>query len=181
MNEVTTPLTYLIGIVITYVVGPIIVYKITSNKAKLDFHDKALQNRYNLIYCPLRALLLETNISSGSRGFYWKQRVERAMPYFKKFQLTEAFKRLSKNYGKDTIYAVDYGNFPLEDIKNIVKKQKIWSDTALLNYIQAADLSVCEATSHGESRDLMEREEFQLAEYIWDTYEKLNHRLLPQI
>lgn len=172
----------IIGLVITYIVGPIVVYKIAAKKARLDFHDKALQNRYNLVYCPLRSLLLETHITGASSGFYWKQRIERAIPYFKKLDIMEGFRRLDKKFGSNPVYEVEFGeDFPLNEIIKIVKKQSQWADSTLLNLVQAADRSTYEAHQHGEDDGLLEKEKFELADYIWDTYEKLNRRLVPQL
>lgn len=66
-------ITVLITLAFTTIFGPIIAYKIAQKKTKDDFHNKALQNRYKLIYCPLRALLLEAHITGASTRFYFNQ------------------------------------------------------------------------------------------------------------
>lgn len=175
-------------IIIIYLIAPVIIsvigYQIAVRRVKRDFHDKALQNRYYLVYSPLRSLLLETHITSASLGFYWSQRIERAWPYFKKLKIGEGFKRLDKNFGANPLHEVEFGNdFPLEEIKKVIKKSGKWADVKIINLTQKADRASWEKVAHsfdGKPDGLLEDEKHDLAIYIWDTYEKLNRRLLPQ-
>lgn len=178
-------ITALITLVFTTIFGPIIAYKIAQKKTKDDFYNKALQNRYKLVYCPLRALLLETDITGASARFYFNQRFKKALPFFKKFKIREGLKRLSKDFDSNPLYEVEFGDFPMDKIKEVVKKNSIWADTKLLNLVQEADRSTCETALDYSRSDLtyqglLENEKFELAEHIWDTYEKLNERLLPK-
>jgi len=54
----------IISLIVVTVLSQILGYKLAAKKAKADFHDKALQNRYNLVYTPLRNVLLDTHIRS---------------------------------------------------------------------------------------------------------------------
>jgi len=177
-------ITTLIVLLITAIVSPIIAYKIATKKTKNDFYNKALQNRYKLVYAPLRALLLETHITGASRGFYFSQRLRRSLPYFMRFNFKKGFQKLSKSFGADPLYEVEFGaDFPLENIKKIIQKQGKWADSKLLNLVQSADRSSYESRAYridGKSNGLLEIEKFRLAKHIWDTYEKLNKRLLPK-
>lgn len=162
------------------VIPPIVSYKTATRKAKNDYYNKALQNRYHLVYTPLRSLLLETHITGCRRGFYLDQRVRRSLPYFRRLRFKGGFKRLSKNFGADPKYEVEFGSdFPLKGIKEIVRKHGKWADYQLLNLIQAADRSSYE--SRGEPNGLLEIEKFRLAEHIRETHERLNKRLSPEV
>lgn len=177
----------LIGLIITAIVGPIISYKIASKKAKDDYYNKALQNRYYLVYSPLRNLLLETHITGVSSRFYFSQRLKRAWPYFKRLKIRKGFRRLDKEFDANPLYEVEFGNnFPLEEIKKVVKKQGKWADAKLLNLAQSADRASYESRAYRFSNEptalsegLLEIEKFNLAKHIWDTYEELNRKLLP--
>lgn len=187
-NKDMETLQPLITPIIIYIIAPIITYLLTYHftvrKAKRDFYNKALQNRYYLVYVPLRNLLLETHITGASLGFYLSQRIKRAWPYFKKLKINEGFKRFDKKFGANPLYEVEFGrDFPLEEIKKVIKKDGKWADAKLVNLIQSADRSSYEsqAYSHGDEFDgLLEIEKFNLANHICDSYEKLNRRLLPQ-
>ena len=177
-------ITPVIALLITNILTPLIAYKIARRKAKDDFNDRALQKRYHLIYVPLRTLLIETHITSGSIGFYFEQRVKRSLPYFKRFKIKEGLRRLSKSFGSDPLHEVEFGReFPLGDIKECVIKQSKWADAKLLNLIQRADRSTYESRAYsldGKSDGLLEREKYELAMYVWDTYEELNNRLVSK-
>lgn len=113
--------------IITAIIAPLVIsviaYQIAIKKAKRDFHNKALQNRYYLVYSPLRNLLLETHITGVSSGFYLSQRIERAWPYFRKLKIRKGFRRLNKEFGANPLYEVEFGaDFPLEEIKKVIKK-----------------------------------------------------------
>jgi len=174
----------LVGIIITVLIGPFIAYKFAVKKTKDDFYNKALQNRYYLVYSPLRNLLLETHITGASIGLFFKARVKKALVLAKNMEFRKAFKLLCRNYKENQLYEVEFGNeFPLESIKEIVKKQGKWADAKLLNLIQNADRSSYETWAYsmdGKSNGLLEQEKFNLAEHIWDQYEELNRRILPR-
>jgi hypothetical protein len=176
---IQTILTLIIAPLITSIVA----YFITSKRVKRDFHDKALQNRYYKVYCPLRNLLLETHITGASTGYFFRQRLEKALQSFKRFKFKEGFRWLNKNYVTNQLYEVEFGKeFPLKEIKQIIKGNGKWADSTLVSLIQSADRSGYEKfayTFDGKNDGLLEKEKFELAEYIWDIYEKLNKRLLP--
>lgn len=160
-------------------------YLIGQRKEKNDFYNKALRNRYELIYCPLRILLLETHITGASMRFYFKQRLRKALPFFKKLKIHEGLKRLSRDFDSNPVYEVEFGDFPMDEIKDIVKGNGVWADTKLLNLVQEADRSTYETAldfSHSDftRQELLEKEKFVLAEHIWDTYAKLNQRFIPK-
>jgi hypothetical protein len=175
--------------VLTLIVAPlitsIVAYLITSRKVKRDFHDKALQNRYYKVYCPLRNLLLETHITGASTGYFFRQRLEKALHSFKKFKFKEGFRWLNKNYVTNQLYEVEFGKeFPLKEIKEVIKKDGKWADSILISLIQSADRAGYEKFAYsydGADDGLLEKEKFELAEHIWNTYEKLNKRLLPSL
>lgn len=183
-TKINNELVVIVALLFTNIISPILAYKIAQRKIKDDYYDKALQNRYKLIYSPLRSLLLETHITGASLGFYFSQRLKKALPYFKKFKIKDGFRRLSKDFCSNPIYEVEFGNdFPIEGIKKIVKKNNEWADTSLMNLIQSADRSTYEkvAYSHdGKPDGLLEIEKFYLAKHIWDTYNRLNKRLIPK-
>lgn len=186
INLDTTVIVTIITLAFSTIIGPIIAYKIAQKKTKDDFYNKTLQKRYRLVYSSLRILLLETHITGASTGFYFSQRLKRAFPFFKKIKIREGLKRLSKDYDSNPLYEVEFGrDFPMEEIKEIVKKNSAWADAKLLNLVQEADRSEYEAARNNSldptHEGLLEKEKFELAEYIWDTYEKLNERLSPKI
>jgi len=167
------------------VIPPVVSYKIASRKARNDYYNKTLQNRYYLVYVPLRILLLDTHITGCRSGFYFNQLARRSLPYFKRLKFKEGFKRLSKRFCADPLYEVEFGSdFPLKGIREIVRKQGRWVDHQLLNLVQAAGRSSYESRAHSftsEPHGLLELEKFQLAEHIWKMYERLNRKLSPEI
>lgn len=184
MNMNLDSITLVIVLIVTNILTPLIAYKIARRQTKDDFNDKALQKRYHLIYVPLRTLLIETHITSASIGFYFDQRVKRSLPYFRRFKIKEGIRRLSKSFGSNPLHEVEFGReFPLDEIKKCVVKQSKWADAKLLNLIQRADRSTYESRAHsldGKSDGLLEREKYELAMYVQDTYEELNDRLMPE-
>ena len=183
MNTMITDNQFILGIIaliFTNIIMPIVSYKIAQRKTKEDFSNKALQNRYKLLYSPLRSLLLETHITGASRRYYFDQRVKRALPFFKKLKFRDGINRLSFDFDSNPLYEVEFGDFPLEKIKSLVKANSNWADPALLTLLQEADRSTYETLKYGEENNgLLEKEMFELAEHIWNEYERLNRRLLP--
>jgi hypothetical protein len=174
----------LLGMFFTAVVGQRVGYKIAQKKIKTDYYNKALQNRYYLVYCPLRNLLLETHISSATIGLFFKTKIKKALELLRKSELRKALDIFKKDHKENPLYEVEFGqDFPLEEIKKVIKNQGKWADAKLLNLIQRADRSLYETRAYsfdGKSDGLLESEKFDLADYIWDQYEKLNKRLLPR-
>ena len=174
----------IIGLLISNIIAPIITYHIAKRKTINDFNNKALRNRYELLYVPLRNVLLEVHITGVRSGFYLNQRVKRALPFFKHLRIKEGLKRLSKTFGANPIYEVEFGNdFPLEEIKTIAKKHAKWADVKLLSLVQEADRASYESRAHRINplgASLLESEKVELAEHIWNTYENLSKRLLPK-
>jgi len=62
-------------------------------------------------------------------------------------------------------------------MKEIIEKHGEWADSSLLNLIQSADRSRYE--EFGQYESLLTEEELALADHIWDMYDRLNKRLLP--
>lgn len=185
MGQVIVAIVGLLGVII----APFVTYNLGIKKAKHDFNDKAIQNRYSLVYAPLRSLLLETHITGAGLGFTRKQLIKRALPFFIKLNFREGFKRLSAEFGSKPTYEVEFGgDFPLEQIKEIAKKNSKWVDAKLLDLIQRADRSTYETISDPSYRSddifmigLLENEKVELSDHIWNMFNRLNRRLLPQV
>lgn len=155
-------------------------YKLGRRKAQKDFHNKALQNRYKLIYVPLRTMLLEKHITTVVAAVYprMSQRIRRAWPYLREFNLKYGLTVLFNKYGKPASEIEFGGHFPLMEIKQIIERHGEWADSKLLSLIQGADRSRYDGFDQYES--LLTEEELALADHIWDMYHRLNKRLLPK-
>jgi len=170
----------IIGLVFTNILTPIITYKIAIQKTKGDYYNKALQNRYYLVYCPLIVILLETHIIGCGTGFTFSQRIKMAIRKFCELKIKDGIKILSKNYRENVSYEVEYGDpFPLAEIKKIINKNIKWADTKLILLLREADYSNDEPYS--QQFNELEVEKYKLHSYIWRTYEELNKRLLPEL
>src|SRR5258708_1759825 len=99
--------TAIIALIFTNIIGPIFSYQIAKRKTKDDFLNTALQNRYKLLYCPLRDSLLGTHIASGARGLSLDERFNSSLSYFKRLKFRYGVKKLLKKYS-DREYEVEY-------------------------------------------------------------------------
>lgn len=175
----------IVTVIIVNIISPFIIYRIARKKIKDDFYNKALQNRYKLIYVPLRTLLLGTHISSSWTIFGIKYRIKRSLGYLMHGEILNALKSLSNSYGSKPVHGVDFGdNLPFEKIKEIITKNSQWADSKILNLIQMVDRSKYE--NHSNEYDelynigLLEKEEFELYDHIFSTYHRYNQRLMPE-
>lgn len=119
-------------------------YKRGLKKSDNDFKRLSRQNRYELIYSPLRKLLIDKHISTAIlvKYPYFHQRFKRAKPDLKKFKIKSAFNKLIDKNGGNRIAGVDFGgDFPLDKMKEIVEKNINWDDSKLIGLVQRADRS----------------------------------------
>lgn len=108
------------GLVFTNIISPIISYKVAQNKTKDDYYNKALQNRYNLIYSPLRTLLLDTHITGAGVRYPRFERIMRTLVYIFKLRIKRALRQLSINYPARETFEVEFGkDFPMDEIKKL--------------------------------------------------------------
>lgn len=151
-------------------------YRLGRRKDQKDFQNQVLQNRYRLVYAPLRTLLLDKHITTVVGVHYPRvlQRIRRAWPYLRRFNLKYGFKILSDKYGKPRSEIEFGGHFPLKQIKEIIEKHGEWADSKLLGLVQKADRSKYE--SYDEYEFSLTEEELTLADHIWDMYDQLNKR-----
>lgn len=161
------------------------VYKLGLKKADNDFKRISRENRYKLIYAPLRKLLIDKHITTAIlvKYPYFKQRLKRAKPDLKKFKLKSAFgKLMDKNVGKRFAEIEFGGNFPLDKMREIVEYNIQWADSKLIGHIQRADRSKYEAHYRNYNKpdyfdQLMTNEELELADHIFDNFYVLNKKI----
>ena len=178
--DLTKILLATISAVVAWSTSIIVAYNFGRKKAKEDFRNEALQNRYKSIYAPLRTMLLNTHITTSTAVLYPRiiHRINRAWPYFIRFKLTSGFKVLFDKYGSKSFIEIEFGNcFPLKEIMEVIQNNGEWADSKLLSLIQNAERSLYE--THNKNSFYLTDEEFSLACHIWNTYDRLNKRLLP--
>lgn len=158
------------------------VYKLGLKKSDNDFKRLSIQNRYKLIYSPLRKLLIDKHISTAIlvKYPYFNQRFKRAKPDFKKIKLKSAFNKLMDKNGGKRLAGVDFGgDFPLDKMKEIVENNINWADSKLIGLVQRADRSKYEEHNYNKPNTdgMMTHEELELADHIFDNFFKLNKKL----
>jgi len=156
------------------------VYKFGVHKTKKNKKAEALQKRYELIYSPLRTILLDSHITSCQAMLYPKlsQRLRRAWNLSKDFGIGTGLKACIDKYGTKPSAEIEFGGFSIREMKNIISKNSQWADSRLLSHIQWAERSRYESFQRANS--YLTDEEVELIDYIFDTYEKLNNRLIPE-
>lgn len=169
----------IISLIVVNVLSPIIGYQLAARKAKDDFHDKALQNRYNLLYTPLRNLLLDVHITSSATLWPLSYRWELSLSEMKNFRLRQALQTFLLSVIELDHRVENNQSFPLKKISELVKKQSKWADATLLDTLQAAHRSVQDKNTQ-LAKNQLTSEEYQLANYILGQYQSLNRRLLPR-
>ena len=156
-------------------------YKLGHAMALRSRKREALQNRFDLIYAPLRAVVLGKHISTAQVIFYPKfsQRLRRAWPKLRAFEFRDALKRLSDKSGRKPTAEIEFGGaLPYDTIRQTVKQNTRWADTKLLSLLQWTDRAHYE--SPGVDDSILIDEEYELIDHIYDMYYKLNHKLLPK-
>lgn len=170
----------IIGLIGTSIIGPFITYRIARENVKREFNDKALQNRFYLLYCPLRKEIMNTHICSGGLYYSFEMRMYEFWLQLKKGKMKEAVKRLKKPRRTNVSYEVEYGkDFPFSEIEKIVKENIMWADAKLIRLVEDADRSNYERWEE-ENAGFLAEEKSELANYIFETHQKLSNRLLPK-
>lgn len=141
---------------------------------------EALGKSYELVYSPLRALLLEGHVTTCQSVLYPKlsHRLKNAWHEFKKFKRLRTGIDAIFDYGKERSAEIEFGSFSINDIKKIVMEQIKWADSDLLSHIQWAERSRYE--THQSYEFSLTEEELELIDYIYDTYHKLNRKVFPK-
>lgn len=175
-----------ITIISTLVTTHVWAYRAGRKKADNDFKRVSRENKYKLVYAPMRKLLIEKHLTTAIFVKYpfFRQRLKRATPYFKKLKLKKGFEILrDKNGGKPSAEIEFGGKFPLDSIKEILNQNIAWADSKLINLIQHADRSRYEghydpSENNRRYSNELTNDEFELADYIFETFNKLNKKLI---
>ncbi|MFC0776863.1 hypothetical protein [Flavobacterium sp. HJSW_4] len=186
--EFDKPLEIIVGMItiLSTLVGTHIwAYKYGLKQSARDFKLKSIENKYVLIYAPLRKLLLNKHLATGIAILYprFSQRFKRAKPYFISFNFKEGHKKLFDKYGNKPVTEIEYGgSFPLVEMQEIIQDNIMWADKKLVGLLQDADRSGYEQYySQGHKDDtLLTEEENQLCDYIFDQYDKLNKKFISR-
>lgn len=147
---------------------------------------EALQKRFDLIYAPLRSLLIETHITSARAMYYPKlsQRIERSYYELKSRRwrtrrIKNACKYLFDKHGNEWTRCVEYGqDIPIKEIREIYKANAQYADPKLADLLQRVDRSKYER--YDLNQEEMTPEEYELVEHIHKEYRRLNRILLPK-
>lgn len=188
--EIDSPLETIVSLIT--IVGAIAAlytfgYKRGFNKARNDVKFISMQKSYELVYAPLRKALLDTHISTATytRYGWFNQRWERSKSDLVKFKLLGACRKLfDKGTSKPTA-GVDHGDFPIEEIRAIIKENLQWADSGLIRNLQYAERSRIDHDIMNEYYNkppdgILTNYEFDLVNHILDTYYKLNKELFPK-
>lgn len=155
-------------------------YKRGQKNADNDFKRLARQNRYKLIYAPLRKLLLDKHVTSAIWVQFprFSQRMKRATKDLKRLKFKSAYIKLKdKNGGKPSAEVEFGGDFPLEEIRKIVEENIQWADSKLIGLVQRADRAQYEQHNGDYApyyNQLMTDEEFELFNHVFDNFSALN-------
>ena len=175
-----------IGIISALVTALFWAYNLGRKHADNDFKRVSRENKYRLIYAPLRKLLINKHITTAIavRYPFFKQRLKRAFPYLKKFKLKEGLRTLNDQYGGKPSTEIEFGgDFPLETMKEILNDNIAWADSRLVDLIQRADRSRYEEqfdsneNTRRYSTELTDSE-LEIIDYIFETFDKLNKKLI---
>ncbi|MBI3292192.1 MAG: hypothetical protein HYZ73_05215 [Elusimicrobia bacterium] len=135
------------------------------------------QERFRTVYAPLRKLLLDIHITSWSsvRYPYFKMRLKRAFPYLKRGALGPFMKTLCDKGISASGSVVEYGSYPLDEIKTVVKEKFIYCDSKLVDLLQSALRLRLER--HDEADDELEWADKALLDHICREYDRLARRV----
>lgn len=158
-------------------------YKLGQKRATTDFTNVAQENKYKLVYAPLRKVLIDKHITSARSVLFptFGRRWKRARPYLWAFELKEFCKKINDKYGNERTAEIEFGgSFPLPEMREILDANIMWADHELINHIQWAERSKYEERHEDKSpyAEWLTREELELADYIYDTFDNLNKKLI---
>ena len=175
-----TLIVTVLGLFGTFIIGPLIAYVITRENTKREYYDKTLQDRFSLLYCPLKKAIMNTHITSSAIRYPFSYRFYKALSYFQKMNLQQGFRRLSNRFYDRATYEVEYGaRFPSEEIERIVKENIRLADAKLVRLVERADRASYERWDE-ENEGLLAEEKWFLAHHIFEMHKKLSKRLLPK-
>lgn len=139
-----------------------------------DEGRKLRKARFQQLYAPLRAKLLDVHITTV-RAFsyrYFRQRWQRFRRLWKSYGLRKAVPSLFDK-GESWSAEVEFGRaFPLNDIRKLAKRHASVADPELLGLIQQIDREQYETIERSYQREIT-RAEYDLAQHIFDMYETL--------
>jgi hypothetical protein len=156
-------------------------YKIGLAKGKWTKKKEALENRFNLIYAPLRATLIENHITTAVGMLYPTlfRRLKRAWDKFLSFEIVAGFKAIFDKYGSKRSAEIEFGDgIPYGFIKKTIRDNIKWADPKLVLLAQRVDRAQYEVQREYEMEII--DDEMELIDHIWKMYYKLNKKLLPK-
>lgn len=137
-----------------------------------------LKERLDKVYAPLRARLLDCHITTvTTRGRRpWRKRIQRSLHWLSRRRVRRALRELTDR-GDDTLMGVDYGRFPMSEIREIASANAHIADPKLLELVQAADRAGWETAGPAPDPSDLTEEDLALAHHIWDHYRWLSRKL----
>jgi hypothetical protein len=154
-------------------------YKLYVKIYKKGYNDTSkikAKDQYQKVYAPLRIILIDTHITTGSLIRYpqFRQRFKRSLKKLKELNFIVALMLLF-DYGKsENNVEVEFGSFPFNKIKEIVKLHPSLVDSKLVDLIQSIEREKYE--THWENNDFnyLSNLELDLCDHILNMYKKLS-------
>lgn len=168
----------LIGTIASLVVSAFLAgWRLAKRRALKDEKRALMKKRLEKIYAPLRAVLIDVHITTVSGAlhpyFIWRLRRFLGNPNRRPFRyrLKYLFDR-----GDRKSISVEFGHFPLTQIRRIASTNVDVANPKLLNLIQHIERARQEFPPDPMSDEITE-DELVLIDHIWEQYEKLSKKL----
>ncbi len=152
-------------------------WRLAKRRALKDEKRALMKKRLEKIYAPLRAVLIDvhiTTVSSALRPYFrWRLRDflknPKGLPF--RYRLRHLFDR-----GVRKSISVEFGYFPLTELRRIASTNVDVADSKLLNLIQRIERARQESPPDPTSDEITE-DELALIDHIWEQYSKLSKKL----
>jgi hypothetical protein len=151
--------------------------KSRTMRALNNTHER---NRFENVYAPIRALLIDCHISSATftEAPYLRQRLGNAWKQIEKRKFRKAILAIFDKQRSAPSAGVDYGHFPKAKILTIIEKNPQYCDARLMRLATRAERSIYERAMGSGNEELFTSEEFELINHIYDEYDALANKFM---